>query len=162
MNQHPIPQNSSRTPRNRFYLPRSSRNDRLPFLNSLIPRGVKISKELPSLSHLRMSKRYKDNAKQSKHLEMCLLYILSRRACGHVDVGTCPHKVLAATLTLSQPGGEDYAHPILVSTPSFESHRRACSVIYFCMLLKSENQTLIQLTEVLPVFSSLVPTEHIT
>ena len=24
--------------------------------------------------------------------------------------------------------GADYAHPILVSTPSFESHRRACMV----------------------------------
>ena len=39
-------------------------------------------------------------------------------------IGPC--QVLAATLTLSQPGGADYAHPILVSTPSFESHRRAC------------------------------------
>ena len=29
-----------------------------------------------------------------------------RRACGYVDVGTCPHQVLAATLTLSQPGGQ--------------------------------------------------------
>jgi hypothetical protein len=28
-----------------------------------------------------------------------------RRACGHVDVGTCSHQVLTATLTLSQPGG---------------------------------------------------------
>ena len=27
-------------------------------------------------------------------------------ACGHVDVGTCPHQLLAATLTLSQPGGQ--------------------------------------------------------
>ena len=26
-------------------------------------------------------------------------------ACGHVDVGMCPHQVLAATLTLSHPGG---------------------------------------------------------
>ena len=42
-----------------------------------------------------------------------------------VDVWTCPHRVFAATLTLSQPGGADYAHPILVFTPSFESHRRA-------------------------------------
>jgi hypothetical protein len=33
---------------------------------------------------------------------------------------------LAATLNLSQPRGADYAHPILMSTPSFESHRRAC------------------------------------
>ena len=32
-------------------------------------------------------------------------------------------QVLAATLTLSQPS----VHLILVSTPSFESHRRACS-----------------------------------
>ena len=24
-----------------------------------------------------------------------------RHACGHVDMGTCPHQVLAATLTLS-------------------------------------------------------------
>ena len=46
-------------------------------------------------------------------------------ACGHVDVGMCPHQVLAATLTLSHPGGGDYAHPTLVSTPSFESHRGA-------------------------------------
>ena len=54
--------------------------------------------------------------------------IQARHACGHVDVGTCPHQVLAATLTLSQPWGvgADYARPILVSTPSFESHRRAC------------------------------------
>ena len=49
----------------------------------------------------------------------------SRRACGHVDEGTCPHQVLAANLTLSQPGGADYALSLLVSTPSFESHRRA-------------------------------------
>ena len=52
---------------------------------------------------------------------------LIRSACGHVDVGTSPHQVLASTLTLSQPGGADYAHPILMSTPSFESHRRACT-----------------------------------
>ena len=31
---------------------------------------------------------------------------LHRRACGHVDVGTCPHQILPATLTLSQPGGQ--------------------------------------------------------
>ena len=50
----------------------------------------------------------------------------------HAGVETCPHQVLAATLTLSQPGGgggADYAHPILVSTLSFESHRRACHVV---------------------------------
>ena len=52
---------------------------------------------------------------------------INRRACGHVDVGTRPHQVLASTLTLSQPEGADYAHRILMSTPSFESHRRACN-----------------------------------
>ena len=46
-----------------------------------------------------------------------------------MDEGTCPHQVLPATLTLSRPWGADYAHPILVSTLSFESHRRACSII---------------------------------
>ena len=51
--------------------------------------------------------------------------ILIRRACGHVDVGTCSRQVLADTSTLSQTEGADYAYPILVSTPSFESHRRA-------------------------------------
>ena len=60
-------------------------------------------------------------------LGCALVYLHYRCACGHVDEGTCPHQVLAATLTLSQPGGADYAHPILVSTPSFESHRRACN-----------------------------------
>ena len=44
----------------------------------------------------------------------------------------CPHQVLSATLTLSQPRGADYAHPTYTgdhtpqSTPSFKSHRRAC------------------------------------
>ena len=41
------PRNSSRTPRNRFWLPRSSKNVKLPFLDSSIPRGVKFSEELP-------------------------------------------------------------------------------------------------------------------
>jgi hypothetical protein len=59
-------------------------------------------------------------------IELITTFIQVRRACGHVDVGTCPHQVLAATLTLYQPGRADYAHPILVSTPSFESPRRAC------------------------------------
>ena len=64
----------------------------------------------------------------------------TRRACGHVDEGTCPHQVLAATLTLSQPGGADQAHPILVSTPSFESQRRACRLpgVYGCRICNVE------------------------
>ena len=34
-----------------------------------------------------------------------------RRACGHVDMGTRPHQVLATTLTLSQPGGQNMPTP---------------------------------------------------
>ena len=51
-----------------------------------------------------------------------------RHPCGHGNVGTGSHQVLATTLTLFQPGGADYAHHILIilmSPPSFESHRRA-------------------------------------
>ena len=62
-------------------------------------------------------------------------------ACGPVDVGTCPHQVLAATLTLSQPRGVDYAHPILMSPPSFEIHRRACSPL--CMFPREANQIIL-------------------
>ena len=36
-----------------------------------------------------------------------------------VGMGTRPHQVLAATLTLSQPGGADYTHAIMMSPPSF-------------------------------------------
>ena len=39
------------SPRNRFHLPRSPRNDKLQFLDSSIPRGMKSSEELPSLSY---------------------------------------------------------------------------------------------------------------
>ena len=35
-----------------------------------------------------------------------------------------PHQILAAAKTLFQPGGGDY---VLMSPPSFESHRRACN-----------------------------------
>ena len=48
--------------------------------------------------------------------------------CATVGMGTLglgPHQVLAATLTLFRPGWADYAHHILLSPPSFESHRRA-------------------------------------
>ena len=52
-------------------------------------------------------------------LEQCSL--ISRHACRYwiVDVGTCTHQVLAATVTLFQPGRADYAHHMLMSTPSF-------------------------------------------
>ena len=64
----------------------------------------------------------------------------SRRACRHVYVGTCPHQVLAATLTLFQPGGTYHAHCILMSPPSFESHRRAC---YFQLATAVSNKSII-------------------
>ena len=41
----------------------------------------------------------------------------ARRACGHVDVGTCPHQVLSATLTLSQPRGGGQIMPSLYWCP---------------------------------------------
>ena len=43
------PRNSSRTPRNRFWIPRSSKNVKLPFLDSSIPPGMKFFEELTSL-----------------------------------------------------------------------------------------------------------------
>ena len=58
-----------------------------------------------------------------------MVLVWCRHACGHVDMGTCPHQVLAATLTLFQPRVADYTHlsqHILLSPPSFESHRCAC------------------------------------
>ena len=56
-----------------------------------------------------------------------------RRACGHVDVGTCPHQVLAATLTLSQPGGADYAHHSTTSPPGFSDLATALQYEYLIM-----------------------------
>ena len=40
--------------------------------------------------------------------------------CEHGNIGTGPQQVLAATLTLSQLEGVDYAHPILMPSPSFK------------------------------------------
>jgi hypothetical protein len=42
---------------------------------------------------------------------------IDRRACGHVDVGTRPHQVLAGTLTLSQPGEGGQIMPTLYWCP---------------------------------------------
>ena len=44
------------TPRNRYYLPRTPKNEKLQFLDSSIPRGIKSSKELPSLVHRNQSR----------------------------------------------------------------------------------------------------------
>ena len=64
----------------------------------------------------------------------------NRRACGHGDIGIGPHQIVAATLTLFQPEGADYAHHILMSPPSFESHRRACNVLTVFVCLSSHYQ----------------------
>ena len=48
-----------------------------------------------------------------------------RLACGHGDVGTCPHQVCCSHLNPISTKGADYAHPILMSPLSFESHRCA-------------------------------------
>jgi hypothetical protein len=42
-----------------------------------------------------------------------------RRACEHVDVGTCPHQVFAATLTLFQPGVGRLCPPYTVVPTKF-------------------------------------------
>ena len=47
-------------------------------------------------------------------------------ACGRGDVST---PSFGSHLNPISTRGADYAHPILVSTPSFESHRRACYVV---------------------------------
>jgi len=67
---------------------------------------------------------------------------LFRRACGHVDVGTCPHHVLAHTLTLSQPGGQIVPtlywcpHQVLKATgaPGIDIEINHCST-YLCLVL---------------------------
>ena len=64
---------------------------------------------------LKSCKKEKITITQYGCLSLTCHRVYCRRACGHVDMGTCPHQVLAATLTLSQPGGTDYAHPILMS-----------------------------------------------
>ena len=46
-----------------------------------------------------------------------------------MDEGTCPHQFLAATLTLSQPGGTDYAHLITTGTPGFSDLPTALSTL---------------------------------
>ena len=51
-----------------------------------------------------------------------------------VGMGTCPYQVLAATLTLFQPEGADYAHHIMMSPPSFEIHRPAWDTCYFRLI----------------------------
>ena len=53
---------------------------------------------------------------------------LSRRACGHVDVGTRPHQVLASTPTLSQPGSRLCPPQCYEPPPDLQTLRRPCTV----------------------------------
>ena len=61
---------------------------------------------IPALTNQTMCQVITNQALEIKKLTWALFLFSSyRRACGHVDKGTCPHQVLAATLTLSQPRG---------------------------------------------------------
>ena len=44
--------------------------------------------------------------------------------------GPVPPHFLADQLTLSQPGGAHYPHPVLRATPDFQTLRRPCECIY--------------------------------
>ena len=61
-----------------------------------------------------------------------------RHACGHVDMGACPHQVLADTLTLSQPRGGGQIMPTLYWCPHqvLKATGRAYDTIVCCMQLK--------------------------
>jgi len=49
-------------------------------------------------------------------------------ACGRGDVSTPSFGSPLTPISTMGGGGGDYAYPILMSPPSFESHRRACSM----------------------------------
>ena len=56
---------------------------------------------IPALTNQTMCQVITNQALEIKKLTWALFLFSSyRRACGHVDKGTCPHQVLAATLTL--------------------------------------------------------------
>ena len=65
-----------------------------------------------------------------------------RRACGRGDVST---PSFGNHLNPILTRGADYAHPILVSTPSFESHRRACSVTKIRTFYKTNFNRLVEM-----------------
>ena len=71
-----------------------------------------------------------NNPYESTYIMSSVKNIYYLKAGTPVGMGTGPHQVLAATLTLFQPGGADCAHHIVLMSPlSFESHRDAC---YIC------------------------------
>jgi hypothetical protein len=70
----------------------------------------------------------------SNYLIPGMFFICVWRACGHVDVGTSPHQILTATLTLSQPRVADYAY-------SWVHNRRVYSFIWHPRNMKKETDT---------------------
>ena len=54
-----------------------------------------------------------------------------------VSMGTCPHQVLADTLTLFQQGGIDYT--IYWCKPGFQSHRRAWCPSHYYLLTQLDS-----------------------
>ena len=88
------------------------------------------------LQHLKVKTSFLEKFTNFKLLIWVVLE-QSRRACGLGDVGTCPHQDLTATVALILPGGADYAHHILMSTPSFESHRHSWTVTANLRLITS-------------------------
>ena len=45
--------------------------------------------------------------------------------------GRTPPQILADRLTLSQPGGADYAHQIILTPPDFQTFLRPCMIFTF-------------------------------
>ena len=78
------------------------------------------------LPHLKVKTTFLETFVNFKPLNMGRVRTNCRRACGHGDVGTCPHQDLTATLTIWFPGGAYYAHHILMSLQSFENQGRTC------------------------------------
>ena len=54
-----------------------------------------------------ISSKFGSLLKMRKDGVICLKINKFRCACGHGDMGTCTHQVLAATLPLPQPGGQN-------------------------------------------------------
>ena len=63
-----------------------------------------------------------------------------RRVCGHGDIENwSPTSFKGHFYPISTRGRADYANPILMSPPSFESHRRTCTLIHRCWICLNNN-----------------------
>ena len=65
------------------------------------------------------------NGKKSIYYRM---YMQARRKWGGRGARAPPH-FLADQLTLSQPGGAHYPHPVARATPDFQTLRRPCRML---------------------------------